>query len=104
MHNPQGLTSNDHIEATDHIKRQMAAKGITSTQVYDALRHPYKVTAVTRYPGQLRYCGSGVAVIVQPRNGTHALITVYLDGVVTDLRPDQLNDPTARNSTRLQDR
>lgn len=97
-----GLTSGDLIKVTDHIKRQMAAKGITSAQVLGALRNPYKVTPVTRYPGQRRYCGNGVAVVVEPDdNRRYTLVTVYLDGVVTDLRPDQMNDPAALNSTRL---
>lgn len=97
-----GLTGTDKIMVTDHMKKQMAAKGITADQVIGALRNPYKVTSVTRYPGQRRYCGEGVAVVVDPKgNGVHTLITTYLDGVVTELRPDQMNDVAAVNSRRL---
>ena len=97
-----GLTSGDRIKVTDHIKRQMAAKGITAEQVLGALRHPYKVTPVTRYPGQRRYCGQGVAVVVEPEDHNHfILITVYEDGILTPLRADQMNDPAALNSSRL---
>lgn len=97
-----GLKGTDKIKVTDHMKKQMAAKGFTTQQVIGALRDPYKVTAVTRYPGQRRYCGEGVAVIVKPEEqGVFTLITAYEDGVVTELRPDQMDDPEALNSQRL---
>jgi hypothetical protein len=82
---------------SDHFKRQFRAKGFTTAQVREAIEHPYKVTDVRRYPGQKRRCGGGVAIVM---DGMRA-ITIYEDGVVTPLRPDQLNDPAALNSRRL---
>lgn len=97
-----GLTARDRLEVTPHFKKQMLAKGFTGNQVSNALRDPEKVTPVTRYPGQRRYCGDGVAVIVEPVGAnTYRLVTLYLDGVVTPLRADQMNDQDALNSRRL---
>lgn len=101
------IPPNAKIKPSAHFIRQMQAKGITKAQLMDALTNPYKVTDVTRYPGQERYCGRGVdnlpgiAVIVSKDNGIYNLITLYLDGVVTAMRPDQMNDPYARSSRRL---
>lgn len=97
-----GLTASDRLEVTPHFKKQMLAKGFTGNQVSTALRDPDKVTPVTKYPGQRRYCGDGVAVVVEPAGGNaYRLVTLYLDGVVTELRPDQMNDQDALNSRRL---
>ena len=97
-----GLKGTDNITVTSHIKKTMREKGITSDQVIGALAHPYKVTAVSRYPGQRRYCGSGVAVIVQVNGPSdYTLVTVYLDGVCTPLREDQKDDPIATGSMRV---
>lgn len=88
------------VRFTDHFKAQFRAKGFTTAQVQDAIENPYKVTDVTRYPGQRRYCGRlGVAIVVDADGVT--LRTIYLDGVKTPLRPDQMNDPAALNSRRV---
>lgn len=91
-----GLTGK--ITVSDHFRKQMNVKGFTTDQVIGALKNPSKVTNVSRYPGQKRYCGQGVAVVVAPGN---RLVTVYQDGVVTPLRPDQMNDLEALRSRRL---
>lgn len=85
------------VTFTEHFKRQFRAKGFTTAQIREAIESPYKVTDVTRYPGQKRYCGGGVAVVMRD----NVAVTVYLDGVVTPLRPDQMNDPAARSSRRI---
>lgn len=91
------------VEFTPHFKRQFRAKGFTTAQVREALTNPYKVTDVLKYPGQVRYCGRGVnglpglAIVM---DGLRA-VTLYEDGTITALRPDQMNDPSALNSTRL---
>lgn len=97
-----GFSGAAKIVFTEHFLRQAATKGFTADQIKSALRHPYKVTDVTRYPGQKRYCGKsqngqpGVAVVM---DGNTA-ITCYLDGVITARRSDQ-NDAAALNSSRL---
>lgn len=90
----------DHstLDMSRHAMKQCKTKGFSGEQVKEALRQPYKVTDVRRYPGQKRYCGAGIAVVVNPDNKT--IVTVYLDGVPTPLRPDQMSDPEARNSKR----
>lgn len=85
------------INYTRHFITTVREKGFTPEQIVSAIRNPYKITDVTRHPGQKRYCGAGVAVIM----AGNTAITVYLDGVVTDLRPDQMNDPAALASRRL---
>lgn len=80
-----------------HFLTQARTKGFTADQIVEAITRPYKVTDVTRYPGQKRYCGGGIAVVM---DGTSA-ITCYLDGVVTPLREDQMSDTAALNSRRL---
>ena len=85
------------VNFTRHFVATVAAKGFTAEQIMEAIRKPYKITDVTRHPGQKRYCGAGVAVVM----AGDTAITVYLDGVVTDLRPDQMSDPAALASRRL---
>ena len=87
------------VTFSDHFKRQFKEKGFTTAQVKKAIENPYKITDVRRYPGQKRYCGGGIAIVMR---GTVA-VTVYLDGVVTPLREDQKNDPAALNSRRLRE-
>jgi hypothetical protein len=82
---------------TEHFKRQFCEKGFTTAQIREAIEQPYKITDVRRYPGQKRYCGGGVAVVMRDNYA----VTVYLDGVVTPLRDDQKNDPAALTSRRL---
>lgn len=93
------------IIPTQHLKKQMQEKGITINQVIEAISNPDKITDVRTRPefakaGQKRFCGAGVAVVAEVREDEVILITVYLDGVCTSLREDQLNDPLAVKSRR----
>lgn len=80
-----------------HFIDQMRDKGFSPEQIESAIRTPEKVTNVSRYPGQVRYCGAGVAIVM--RGDT--CITIYADRIVTPLRPDQMNDEAALNSKRV---
>lgn len=71
-----------------HIQDQANKKGISLEKIAQVLATPSRITDVTRYPGQKRYIGQGIAVIVDPI--ARKAITVYLDGVFTPLRPDQI--------------
>lgn len=95
------IKSLDDVTISTHFREQMTAKGIDPHDVIAAVKNPYKVTDVRRYPGQKRFCGSGVAVVAAPEGSKWRLVTVYLDGVVTPMRPDQASDPEARRSRRL---
>lgn len=79
-----------------HLWKQAEEKGFTREQIYEAIETPYKITDVSAHEGQQRYCGAGVAVVM---DGNSA-ITVYADGIRTALRPDQMNDPAALASKR----
>lgn len=79
-----------------HFIAQAKAKGFTAEQICQAITHPDKVTEVRRYHGQKRYCGAGVAVVL---DGNDA-VTLYADGIVTPRREDQ-TDSAALNSRRL---
>ncbi len=95
------LTGRDDVRVTAHFRAQMSAKGFDMGDVARALLDPYKVTEVRRYPGQVRFCGAGLAVVVAVEAGFFNLITVYLDGVVTPMREDQRTDGAALASQRL---
>jgi hypothetical protein len=87
-----------HTDVTfsPHFIAQAKAKGFTPAQIKECIANPYKITDVSRYPGQKRYCGAGIAIVM---DGFRA-VTCYLDGVRTPLRADQMNDPRALASRR----
>lgn len=84
------------VTFSQHFITQCKAKGFSAEQIREAIENPDKITDVTRYPWQKRYCGSGIAVIMSG----NCAVTAYLDGVVTPLRQDQ-TDEAALNSRRL---
>jgi hypothetical protein len=85
------------LEVEPHFTEQMAAKGFTADQVLTALTKPTKITKVRHYEGQVRYCGAGVAVIIEDNA---RLVTIYADEVRTPLREDQKTDKRALASRR----
>ena len=85
------------IRFTNHFIKQARHKGFTAEQIQSAIESPYKITKVSKHEGQLRYCGDGVAVVM---DGNSA-ITIYADGVITPMREDRKDDPDARTSVRL---
>lgn len=87
----------NQVQFTDHFIKQAKSKGFKADDIRTAIESPERITDVRRYPGQRRHIGAGLAIVM---HGNRA-ITGYLDGVVTPLRPDQMNDPAARNSRRL---
>lgn len=101
MNTKPGAINPAKIEVSRHFAEQVVAKGFTKAQVLHAVTHPVKVTPVTRYPGQWRWCGGDIAVVMAPLGGGRwKAVTAYLDGVRTSLRPDQYDDPAALASTR----
>ena len=73
---------------TRHLIEQAENKNIPLEKIGAVLQSPARITTVTKYPNQSRYIGKGIAVIVDTT--TRAVITVYLDGIITPLRPDQI--------------
>lgn len=86
------------VTMTRHFLAQAVTKGFTPAQIVEAIEDPYKVTVVTAHEGQIRYCGGGIAVVIDET--TMTAITCYLDGVITERREDQ-TDAAAMNSRRL---
>lgn len=81
-----------------HFLDQMKAKGFDPRAVIEAWKDPERITKVTKYPGQFRIIGNGVAIVGEPEEatGTFRFITIYLDGVLTPPRADQMNTPEGR--------
>lgn len=95
---------NRHTEyvITPHFEDVLRKKGFSLEDALAACRNPKKRTSVSRHPHQWRFCGAGLAVIVDYTNKKKPeLVTVYLDGVITPLREDQKNDLAAVNSGRI---
>lgn len=97
------LFEEKNVRVSNHCVKQILAKGFDAEMIRRAIEHPEKVTEVTAKPGQLRACGSGVAVVLAPHNQGREwmAVTVYKDGVPTPLREDQKNDPRALASSRV---
>lgn len=93
----------DKVRLTNHFIKQARHKGFTAEQIIGAISQvgepedDCRITRVSKHPAQRRFCGHGVAVIMEG----NVAITIYADKVITPLRPDQMNDPSAINSQRL---
>lgn len=85
------------VTFSNHFLAQAKDKGFTAEQIREAIERPYMITPVMRYPGQMRHCGAGVAVVMRE----NVAVTIYLDGVVTPMRADQVHDVAALGSKRL---
>lgn len=70
-----------------HAARQAAAKGITPAALLAAANDPACTYPSGRYPGQERHTRDGIVAICDP--ASMQVVTVYLDVVVTERRPDQ---------------
>ena len=81
---------------TRHATEQAVAKGFGRAEIFEACHGPEKVTNVTKYPGQKRFIRGRIAVVAAPLDDEGAvwrIVTVYLDGVLTPPRPDQMSTP-----------
>ena len=100
---PEGLDLSTIIYS-NHFIKQARRKKFTADQIVGALTQTGDKARVTRVSGkdrenQRRFCGDGVAVIVNME--MRKCVTIYEDNVVTPMRDDQRNDPRALNSQRL---
>lgn len=87
-----------NVRVTQHVRDTIVKKGFDAEKVRRAIEHPEKVTDVLKHPGQVRAIGEGLAVVLAPyaRGKEWMAVTVYLDGVLTPPRPDQMNTPEGR--------
>jgi hypothetical protein len=96
MNTTKGMT----LKVTSHALKTMAAKGFDPEAVKATFAAPTEVYASGSHPGQFRVTGNGLCLVGKPEGNTFILITLYLDRVVTPVRPDQLNTPEGRNFAR----
>lgn len=75
---------------TRHALTRCEQKGWTPEQVFEVVRDP-DITYCTRHPGERRYIKGDLCAVVNTEALT--VITVYLHGVETPLRPDQMEEP-----------
>ncbi len=83
-------TSSLELHVTKHAARVIHEKGFDPYDVWDTFREPWYDTPVSRYPDQTRLIGNGLALVGRVEDDQFILITVYLDGVITPPREDQL--------------
>lgn len=93
------------VRVTEHFKSQMIAKGFDPEEIIAVIHRPDReYPSGSRYPGQWRLCGRGVCIVTKPEGRTLTLITCYVDGTLTEVRPDQLNTPQGRRFAQRQAR
>lgn len=83
---PKKPPKNPDYIMSSHVVAQAESKGVSMEHIALAIQHGRK-TSVTGHGGQARFIHSGIAVIVD--EDSRVAITVYLDRVITPLRPDQ---------------
>ena len=85
------------FDISDHAVKQAIAKGFTADEIFLTMTNPERVTDVRKYPGQKRFIAGRIAVVCEPNGEDHWLIrTLYLDGVLTAPREDQLTTAEGR--------
>lgn len=75
---------------SDHALKTAREKMFDMDTVVEAFKNPEKVYPNGRYPGQFRVTGEGLCLTGEVINGQYYVRTMYLDGVVTPPRKDQL--------------
>jgi len=81
-----------------HAVKMAASKGFTREQVLEAANTPSHTYANGRYPGQFRHIKGSVCAVVNP--ATKSVITVYLNTLETEVRPDQKDPDAVRFASR----
>lgn len=82
------------FKMTHHCMKQALAKGIDPLDILEAASYPTVVYESRRYPGQMRHVRGDLCVIIAEDGVT--IVTVYLNVVETDLRPDQTDRDALR--------
>lgn len=78
------------FDMTQHATRVMHEKGFDPTTVARTLRNPSEVYPSGNHPGQYRITGNGLCIVGKPEGDVFVIITMYLDRIITELRPDQM--------------
>jgi predicted house-cleaning NTP pyrophosphatase (Maf/HAM1 superfamily) len=75
---------------TRHATETAIAKRISVDAIRSCFTDTSEYYASGSHPGQYRMTGSGVCLVGTPQGDTFNVITLYLDRVITPLRPDQI--------------
>lgn len=78
------------LHVREHALKQARLKGFDMATIEQTFRSPMRVYPNGRYQGQWRVTGNGICLVGEPRGGRFEVVTMYLDGVVTKPRADQL--------------
>lgn len=97
---PRPFVTVSRLVFSHHVKLQAVANGFAASQIMRALTRPTRITEVVGHRAQWRFCGAGVAVVVDYSGQVPTAVTVYLDGDVAPLRQDQTGDPAAVGDRR----
>lgn len=84
------MTRPPRLRMTQHARQQMVEKGFDYRAVIAAYAKPDAFYESRSHPGQMRLTGRGLCLVGRVEGDTFAVITVYLDRVLTPPRPDQM--------------
>lgn len=85
------------LSPTQHALKQILSKGIDGADILSAFANPDRAyPSGAKHPGQTRVTGNGLCLVGKIEGAVFTLITVYVDGVLTPPRADQLNTPEGR--------
>lgn len=79
------------LQLSKHARGQMEQKGFSYTALIAAFAKPTAFYPSASHPGQWRLTGRGLCLVGEVVDDLFYVITVYLDGVLTPPRPDQLS-------------
>lgn len=89
-------TKNMTLKPTTHALKQIVAKGFDADGILDCWNNPTRVYPSKSHPGQFRVINGTYCLVGKPEGSSFMLITVYLDGVVTPPREDQMDTKQGR--------
>lgn len=88
-------------DATAHFVKTCKDKGFDADKIIATLLAPAEVYPSRSHPGQWRVTGNGLCIVGKPEGDRFVMITIYLDRVVTPVRPDQLDTPEGRRFAQI---
>lgn len=79
-----------NFRMTKHANDVVREKSFSKADILRTLKSPDEVYESRMYAGQWRITGNGLCIVGKPEGDTFVIITIYLDRVITELRPDQI--------------
>lgn len=84
------------ISIQPHAQKMADTKGFTEAEIVRTFANPDRIYPSGSHPGQHRITGNGLCLVGEFQGNNFRVVTVYLDGVVTRPRKDQLNTAEGR--------